>query len=266
MTACGAPKLDLNQSGVMVSLFAALVVQFRNAFADRRDVLLENAALRQQLAIYQRTGKRAPLTSADRLFWVWLCRIWHAGARPSSSSNQKPSSVRKSATFASAFGARIVGRMVSLERNHVHAQGPRATRRVGRCDTQFFCALSSSARRASNVRLARIQSRYSAFGGAILGCPASRMGERPRDRALWGPAPGTPRRNRRFCRAEARGSQTGDERVLGREIPTPIAAISKAPPRTFRHCRCWTESKASVLDITRRWQTPVESVVADLHG
>jgi hypothetical protein len=41
----------------MFSLFAALVVQFRNAFADRRDVLLENAALRQQLAIYQRTGK-----------------------------------------------------------------------------------------------------------------------------------------------------------------------------------------------------------------
>jgi hypothetical protein len=60
----------------MFSLIAALVVQFRNAFADRRDVLLENAALRQQLAIYQRTGKRAPLTSADRLFWVWLSRIW----------------------------------------------------------------------------------------------------------------------------------------------------------------------------------------------
>jgi hypothetical protein len=31
----------------MFSLFAALVVQFRNAFADRRDLLFENAALRQ---------------------------------------------------------------------------------------------------------------------------------------------------------------------------------------------------------------------------
>jgi hypothetical protein len=56
----------------MFSLFAALVVQFRHAFADRRDLLVENAALRQQLAVYQRNGARPKLTSADRLFWVWL--------------------------------------------------------------------------------------------------------------------------------------------------------------------------------------------------
>jgi len=34
----------------MFSLFAALVVQFRNAFADRRDLLFENAALRHAAA------------------------------------------------------------------------------------------------------------------------------------------------------------------------------------------------------------------------
>jgi hypothetical protein len=44
--------------------------------AHRRDLLLENAALRQQLAVYQRKGNRPQLTSADRLFWVWLSRCW----------------------------------------------------------------------------------------------------------------------------------------------------------------------------------------------
>ena len=54
----------------MFSLFAALIVQLRNAFADRRDLLLENAALRQQRAAYQRRENRPLLTSTDRLFWV----------------------------------------------------------------------------------------------------------------------------------------------------------------------------------------------------
>jgi hypothetical protein len=49
----------------MFSLLAALVAQLRNAFADRRDLVLENAALRQQLAISRRKGNRLPLTSTD---------------------------------------------------------------------------------------------------------------------------------------------------------------------------------------------------------
>ena len=60
----------------MFSVLAALVVQLRNTFADRRDLLLENAALRHQLAIYQRKANRPHLTSADRRFWVWLSRSW----------------------------------------------------------------------------------------------------------------------------------------------------------------------------------------------
>ena len=60
----------------MFSVFAALMAQLRNIVSDRRDLLLENAALRQQLAIYQRNGKRPKLTSADRRFWVWLSRSW----------------------------------------------------------------------------------------------------------------------------------------------------------------------------------------------
>jgi putative transposase len=38
---------------------------------------LENLALRQQLAVLRRSApKRLKLTSADRIFWVWLRRVW----------------------------------------------------------------------------------------------------------------------------------------------------------------------------------------------
>ena len=60
----------------MFSLIAALIAPLRNAFADRGDLLLENAALRQQLGVYRRNGNRPLLTSADRRFWVWLSRCW----------------------------------------------------------------------------------------------------------------------------------------------------------------------------------------------
>jgi hypothetical protein len=62
---CGAPIIHL--SGVMFSVLAALILQRGNAFADRSDLLLRNAALRQQLAIDQRQGNPSRLTSADRL-------------------------------------------------------------------------------------------------------------------------------------------------------------------------------------------------------
>ena len=45
-------------------------------------VLLENAALRQQLTIYRRTPKRTRLRSEDRLFWIALRRLWPQWTRP----------------------------------------------------------------------------------------------------------------------------------------------------------------------------------------
>lgn len=39
-------------------------------------VAVENAALRIQLAAFQRKPKRPVLTSFDRLFWVGLSRLW----------------------------------------------------------------------------------------------------------------------------------------------------------------------------------------------
>jgi len=56
----------------MFSFIATLFTQLGRTLADRRDLLLENVALRQQLAVYQRRSSQPKLTTADRLFWVWL--------------------------------------------------------------------------------------------------------------------------------------------------------------------------------------------------
>jgi len=42
----------------------------------RRSLMLENLALRHQLAVLQRSSLRPRLRPADRLFWVLLCRLW----------------------------------------------------------------------------------------------------------------------------------------------------------------------------------------------
>src|SRR2546428_3874327 len=39
-------------------------------------VSLENVALRSQLAVLQRSVARPKLCRWDRLFWVWLSRLW----------------------------------------------------------------------------------------------------------------------------------------------------------------------------------------------
>src|SRR5207247_5925222 len=47
-----------------------------SVFGDRHNILLENLALRKQLAIYQRTVQRPRLRRRDRLFWMGLSRWW----------------------------------------------------------------------------------------------------------------------------------------------------------------------------------------------
>jgi hypothetical protein len=47
-----------------------------SAFKTRRELALENLALRQQLAILRRFVKRPRLSDFDRGFWVLLSRIW----------------------------------------------------------------------------------------------------------------------------------------------------------------------------------------------
>jgi hypothetical protein len=47
-----------------------------NATKERCDLALENLALQQQLAVLKRGGKLPAIKKKDRLFWVWLSRIW----------------------------------------------------------------------------------------------------------------------------------------------------------------------------------------------
>ena len=42
----------------------------------QKQVALENAALRQQLAVFKRAAQRPKLKNRDRLFWIGLRMIW----------------------------------------------------------------------------------------------------------------------------------------------------------------------------------------------
>ena len=48
----------------------------RNILADRAELVTENLALRQQLAILKHKSKRPRLRKRDRVFWVWLSCLW----------------------------------------------------------------------------------------------------------------------------------------------------------------------------------------------
>jgi len=48
----------------------------RSLFVSRAALAAENLALRQQLAVLQRAARRPRLRRRDRVFWVWLSRIW----------------------------------------------------------------------------------------------------------------------------------------------------------------------------------------------
>jgi putative transposase len=47
-----------------------------SVLAGSEQVALENLALRQQMAIFQRTVRRPRIRSMDRLFWICLRRVW----------------------------------------------------------------------------------------------------------------------------------------------------------------------------------------------
>ena len=60
----------------MFRLLGLLVESLYRCFCSRRDLLLENLALRQQLAIFKQRKQRPKLTWADKLFWVGIKRVW----------------------------------------------------------------------------------------------------------------------------------------------------------------------------------------------
>jgi len=60
----------------MWALFRYWLTCIRESLRGRRDLILENAALRQQLHVYKRQIKKPKLDRGDRNFWIWLRRRW----------------------------------------------------------------------------------------------------------------------------------------------------------------------------------------------
>src|SRR5204862_3334184 len=56
----------------MVRWLGILLRTFRSAVRTRRELALENLALRQQLAVWKARQPRPRLTEMDRIFWIVL--------------------------------------------------------------------------------------------------------------------------------------------------------------------------------------------------
>jgi putative transposase len=66
----------------MITLLLRLLRLLPFLCGGHRQLALENLALRHQLAVYKRTVTRPKLRTTDRLFWVWLARVWAHWRQP----------------------------------------------------------------------------------------------------------------------------------------------------------------------------------------
>ena len=60
----------------MLCLLRLLFVSFARSFCSRRDLLLENLALRQQIAVLKESRPPPRFKAPDKLFWMLLSRLW----------------------------------------------------------------------------------------------------------------------------------------------------------------------------------------------
>ena len=60
----------------MCPILSALLTFLMTLLRSRLALQLEIVALRHQVAVYQRSVSRPRLRATDRLFWVWLSRLW----------------------------------------------------------------------------------------------------------------------------------------------------------------------------------------------
>ena len=61
----------------MIGLASTLTIALaRLIFRSRLELLIENLALRQQLAVFKQQRCRPRLSPADRAFWVFLRQVW----------------------------------------------------------------------------------------------------------------------------------------------------------------------------------------------
>ena len=59
-----------------MGIFKAVWVLLRAMLMPKAHLAVENLALRQQLAVCKQSVKRPKLRLRDRVFWVWLSRLW----------------------------------------------------------------------------------------------------------------------------------------------------------------------------------------------
>ena len=53
-----------------------IIITFFKIFSCKADLIAENISLRQQLTIYKRKHKKIPITNSDRIFWIFISKIW----------------------------------------------------------------------------------------------------------------------------------------------------------------------------------------------
>ena len=59
----------------VLPLLSLLIRSLLTSLRSRRDVTLENLALRHQLQVAPRTNPSPRLTNPDRLLWIWLREV-----------------------------------------------------------------------------------------------------------------------------------------------------------------------------------------------
>ena len=62
----------MNLAAITLQIMQMLLAAIRGLYADRSQLILDNLALRQQLAVYKRKQPRPRLTDVDRAFWTAL--------------------------------------------------------------------------------------------------------------------------------------------------------------------------------------------------
>lgn len=60
----------------MVTFVTMPFVFVRALLKDPKELAIENLALRQQLAVFKHNTKRPKLRKTDRVFWIWLSKLW----------------------------------------------------------------------------------------------------------------------------------------------------------------------------------------------
>lgn len=109
----------------MVDIIRLLVGAIFRLFRTRRSLLLENLALRQQLAVLKRKHPRPKLAAFDKLFWTAASRSW---------SQWKQALILFTPETVARWhraGFRLYGRLISKVRKPVgRRQTPREVRRL----------------------------------------------------------------------------------------------------------------------------------------